>query len=312
MHIDDKHADNHYTDNHYTDDQFESALRTLDPADRHIDPLGSRAAADLEAILATGHGMTAGPGTGLGSGPGTNTGPGRGGSAGGARGTRRRRRTSRFSMRPPVRRAALVGAAAAVLAGAIVAVPTLLPDGDQGFTSWAAVPEPLPAPERPGAAEDCREGYRDGPGDYSAYLDEARVAVAERRGDWITVVLSGSDGFTATCITDASASLFSRGMIGSIGASAEMPGGARDLWPVSMGLGVVSNEELSMIIGYSGADVTGVTYSSPDHGEVTATVSDERFALWMPGDELRDAHRDGVEVEVTYADGATDSVRLSY
>lgn len=199
-----------------------------------------------------------------------------------------------------------------MLAVGIVTVPALLPDGDQGFTSWAAVPEPLAAEQRPEAAERCRESYDDGPGDFSAYLADARVAVAERRGDWVTVVLSGDDGFTATCITEASAGLFSRGMIGSIGTSAEMPGGPREMWPVSMGLGVVADEELSMIVGYSGADVTGVTYASETHGEVVATVSDDRFALWMPGDELRDSHRDGAEVEVTYADGSTERVRLAY
>lgn len=267
-----------HADDQYTDDQLDSTLRTLDPADRHIDPLRGRAAEDVEAILA------------VGTGPATAAPP--------------RRR--------PLRRLAVAGAAAAALALGIVAIPALSTDDDGAFATWAAVPESLPAPERPGAAEDCREGYRDGPGDYSAYLDEASVAVAERRGAWVTVVLSGDDGFTATCITDDDAGLFSGGMIGSIGTSVDMPSGARDLWPTSMGLGVVSGDDLSMITGFAGADVTGVTYASEEHGDVVATVSQERFALWMPGDELRDAPRDGVDVEVGYADGTTETVRLAY
>lgn len=276
--------------NGYTDEQLDSAVRTLDPADRHIDPMGHRAATDLEAILAAGPGDSAGVVSGR---------------------SRRRHRAGR-PLRTPVCRAALVGAAAAVLALAVVAVPTLKPDGDQGFTSWAAVPEPLAPEQLPEAGEKCREAFRDGPGDYAAYLDRAGVAVAERRGDWVTVVLSGDDGFTATCITDASARLTSSGMIGSIGASAEVRPDLRELRPTSMGLGAVSDEELSMLVGYSGAEVTGVTYSSHMHGEVVATVAEERFALWMPGAELRDAHRDGVDVEVTYADGTTEQVHLGY
>lgn len=274
-----------------TDDQLDSALRALDPADPYIDPLGERAAAYLDAILATGPR----------------------GSADAVTDRRRRpRRPRRHFLPAPMRRAALAGAAAAVLALVIVAVPTLMSDGDRGFNSWAAVAEPLAPEKRPAAAEECRDSYRDGPGDFSTHLDAARVAVAERRGDWVTVVLSGDGGFTATCITDASAGRFSGGMIGSIGTSVEMDSGARDVWPTSLGVGMVDSEELSMITGYSGTDVIGVTYSSEDHGEVVATVSQERFALWMPGDELRDAHRDGVEVGVTYADGSTEDVRLRY
>lgn len=272
----------------YTDDQLDSTLRSLDPADRHIDPLRGRAADDLEAILATSASASASPSTATGS---------------ALTATRRR----------PVRRIAVAGAAAAAMALGIVAIPALTADNDDGaFASWAAVPEPLAAEQRPGAADECRNSYRDGPGDYSADLDSAGVAVAEKRGAWVTVVLSGDDGFTATCISDDSAGLFSSGMIGTIGALPEMAAGPRTLEPTSLGVAMVDNEELSMIAGYSGGDVTGVRYSSETHGDVVATVAEERFALWMPGDELRDAHSDGVEVEVTYADGTMENVRLSY
>lgn len=288
---------------HYADSQIDSALRSLDaaglpdaadPADLRSDLLGSRAAADLDAILATGPGVPAGE----------------------VGGTRRRRRRDPgvpgFTSNAP-RRVALIGAAAAVVALAIVAVPTLLPDGDSGFTSWAAVPQQLAPDQRPEAGVACRESYGDGPGDYGAYLDSAQVAVAERRGAWVTVVLSGADGFTATCISDDTARPFSGGMIGSIGTSAEVADpDLRGVWPTSLGVGTVSGRDLSMISGVVGADVVGVTYSSAEHGEVVATVSEGRFALWMPGDELRDAHRDGAEVRVWFADGGSEIVRLSY
>lgn len=293
MHIDDQHNDNQYNSNQYTDDQLDSALHTLDPADQHIDPLGHRASADLEAILATD------PGDGAGAGSGTAAGNPAAGSA-------HRRRGLRTPMRPALRRAALVGAAAAVLAVAIVAVPTLLPDGDQGFTSWAAVPEPLAPEQRPEAGAECRKLMADGPGGHSEELESAAVAIAEQRGAWTTVVLTGEDGFTATCISQEN------GMFGTLGNSDLDTSDPRMVQAISLGTGMVHGDDLSALVGYSGADVTGVTYASETHGEVVATVSQERFALWMPGDELRDAHRDGVEVEVTYSGGGTENVRLAY
>ena len=56
--------------------------------------------------------------------------------------------------------------------------------------------------------------------------------------------------------------------------------------------------------------MTGVVYQSAGHGEVAATVSAGRFALWLPGDELADASREGVEVEVTYRDGSSAVLRV--
>lgn len=270
----------------YSDDQLDFALRTLDPADRVVDPLGIRASADLEAILESDR--TAVRAIDSGS---------------VARSSRRGRRRT-FSS--PVRRTALICAAAAVLAVAIVAVPTLLPDGDRGFTSWAAVPQSLAPEQRPEAGEECRAMMTDGPGGYSGELASAGVAVAEKRGAWTTVVLTGAEGFTATCISQE------RGMFGTLGHSALDTADSRAVQAISIGTGMVHGDDLSVIIGYSGADVAGVTYASPEHGDVVATVSQERFALWLPGDELRDAHRDGVEVAVNYTDGSTEQVRLSY
>jgi hypothetical protein len=69
--------------------------------------------------------------------------------------------------------------------------------------------------------------------------------------------------------------------------------------------------EISLAAGHAGADVVGVVYRSQTHGDVTATVSHGRFALWLPGDELEDANAgEGVEVEVTYGDGSTGTSRL--
>ena len=60
----------------------------------------------------------------------------------------------------------------------------------------------------------------------------------------------------------------------------------------------------------SSPDVTGVTYQSASRGQVAATVAAGRFALWLPGNELMDASRTGVQVQVTYRDGSTATRRL--
>jgi hypothetical protein len=77
-----------------------------------------------------------------------------------------------------------------------------------------------------------------------------------------------------------------------------------------LGTGRARAGELSVAAAYVGSDVTSVVYQSGSHGEVVATVSAGRFALWMPGDELADASRDGVEVEVAYRDGSSAALRV--
>ncbi|MEO5852207.1 MAG: hypothetical protein ABIQ15_06805 [Nocardioides sp.] len=69
--------------------------------------------------------------------------------------------------------------------------------------------------------------------------------------------------------------------------------------------------ELSLAAGTAGSDIVGVAYDSRSHGEVAATVSKGRFGLWQPGDEVEDTSSKGVEVDVTYHDGSTGTVRLT-
>lgn len=267
-----------------TDDQLDSALRSLDPADRSVDPFGTRAADDLEAILATAPGAVV------------------------RSATPRRRPTGH-----PARRVAVAGAAAAALALGLVAIPALTTDDEDAFASWAAIPEQLAPQQRPEAADKCRANWQSGPdiarwGVTSEDLDPAHVAVAERRGSWTTVVLAGDGGLTATC-TWGEAGIASAGL----GTRDVMPLDPREIQPFGIGGHKGTQGDLSTVVGYAGVDVVGVSYNSERYGSVVATVGEERFALWMPGDELHeDARRDGVDVHVTYADGTTGEVRLSH
>ncbi|GAB3875050.1 hypothetical protein GCM10029964_018170 [Kibdelosporangium lantanae] len=247
-----------------------AVLRTLDPADPHVDPNTPRARADLRRVLTTN--------------------PGR---------PRRRR------VRLAVATATVVTAAAAIFI-----VPSLM-NGDRAFASWTAAPTGLSAEAAADAGDDCRSAQLDGPDEGNAdNLRRARVAITERRGEWTLVTLAGDNGFAALCITDESTILF-HSWFGSVGIPAGYaPPHPRDVVATELGTGAAGAGELSVAAGYAGSDVVGVTYHSVTRGDVEATVSSGRFALWLPGNELQDASRGGVDVQVTYRDGGTATVRL--
>lgn len=199
------------------------------------------------------------------------------------------------------RRLFLAGAAAAA-ALAILAVP-VLGGGDPAYASWTQTASLL----SPGASEKAGNACRG--------LDRqdesfgANVAIAERRGEWTTVVLSGPGGFSSMCVTDGS--LFG----GSFGYSGKTPGGAepaaRGLLPTAMGMGSTSAGELSMVVGAAGAEVSAVSYASQTQGDVSGSVANGYFVLWFPGDELRDYPDDGVLLQVSYTDGSQEQVLAS-
>jgi len=268
--------------------QTEDDLRSLDPATRGQEMTPARHDALLERVVAEGAARDAAPAS----------------TPVAAPAAERPRRSTR---------AVLVtgGLVAAATAGLLV-LPPLLGGGDSAYASWTAVPDGLTAEQRHDAAEDCREGYRDtgGPNDYSRELDDATVAVAERRGEWITVVLSGADGFSALCTTDASDPFGpTSGVVGSIGTTTGWtPPGPREVVPDALGRGSTGSGDFSMAAGTVGNEVTGVSYDSTLHGTVVATVNAGHFALWMPGDELDDAQAAGVALDLTYTDGTTSTV----
>ena len=255
-----------------------ATLRTLDPADRDVDPQHPHARAMLERILMTD--------------------PGR------PDGTQVRSRSRRRM------RVAVAVSATAVTAGASLVILPSLTNGDRAFASWTATPGDMTVQDAADAAANCRDSMFDAAGsDYDDELRRADVAIAERRGEWTLVELSGAEGFSALCITDESTPLF-RDMIGSVGSAAVPTPGAREVVATDLGSGSMSAGTLSVAVGQVGSDVTGVTYQSAGHGEVAATVSAGRFAFWLPGDELESQRRDGVEVLVTYEDGTTATLRL--
>jgi hypothetical protein len=260
------------------DQDILTTLRSLDAADRDIDPRSARARGDLARILATGP-----------SG----------------------RPSRQWAPRTRGRRLVLLGGAATAIATTVaVALPSFT-GGDRAFATWKPVPQSMSAEERAAAADGCRAAQKNGPGtDYENELRDADAVIAERRGAWTTVVLATEEGFSAMCITDDSTRLF-EDWFGSIGTpSGYTPPAPRALVATDLGTGAIGAGELSLAAGAAGSEVAKVVYRSPSRGEVTATVSKGRFALWLPGGELENAAKNGVQLTVTYSDGSTGTVRL--
>lgn len=267
-----------------------ATLRTLDAADRRVDPTGPQARATLRRILAADPApLPARPPVPP--------------AAGRVAQPRPAARTTR--------RVALAAGAVAALAGVMVVLPALTA-GDRAFATWTGVPQGMTVQQQSDAAASCRQQQRTGAGaPYAEALAGAEPVIAESRGTWTTVVLAGADGFSALCITDDSTHLFTKDWIGSVGTpTGYATPGPRDVVATDLGSGTIDAGDLSLAAGLAGPDVATVVYHSPTHGDVDATVSHGHFALWLPGDELRDAHH-GVEVEVTYTDGTTGTSRLT-
>lgn len=263
-------------------------LRTLDAAPASPSRgLSDRAYADLDRIVASGPTVAA-PAS-----PTTRRTP-----------TRSPRRSRR------VRRVLLGGAVATMAAAAVIALPDIT-GGDKAFASWTPTATTLNAVERADAADQCRASQENGASQgYESELAAATPAVSEQRGVWTTVLLAGPDGFTALCVTDESTRLFGD-MFGSIGT----PGDYRAPQPneviaTDLGTGSMNAGELSLAAGYTGTNITGISYDSPVHGTVTATVSEGHFALWLPGNDFTDASRNGVTVTLTHTDGTTTQTQL--
>lgn len=269
---------------------IDTLLRSLDAADHQGNANTPRARADLQRILSS----DSVPAPRQYSTPST----GRGRLSG--------------SKPRAARRVALIGGMVAAVTAGLIIVPSLS-GGDPAFASWTSAPAGMTEQDRAAAADECRASNRNvGEGMFTDDAETSEVAIAERRGVWTTVILTGPGGFSAMCITDDSAGLFSRAMTGFVGKPVgDAAPGPRELRATALGTATMSAGDLSVAAGPAGSDVVGVTYKSRNNENVKATVSRGQFAFWVPGNELKDASTHGVEVEVTYRDGTKGTSILS-
>ena len=267
---------------------IDTLLRSMDAAGQSTAPDPRRSQNDLERILRS-HPTSAGMNPGVAGYITTTPHPGR-----------RRRRTF-----------ALGAVAVAATAGFLV-VPALS-GGDPAFATWTAAPGGLVGAERESAVSDCvRSSKGLGDGMFAGDVDAAEVAIAERRGAWTTVVLTGPDGFEATCTTDSTAAWFKKGSFGSVGKPADGRKPIfREIKATQLGTGVIADNPLSMASGQVGPDIAAMAYTSRAGEKITATVSKGQFAFWLPGGELPNSSGQSVPVEVTYTDNSTEIRYLS-
>ncbi|GGN21579.1 hypothetical protein FHR83_002163 [Actinoplanes campanulatus] len=167
-------------------------------------------------------------------------------------------------------RLVLVAAAVAVLAGGL----TQLPDGDRAYASWTPAPTALTEAEIAVIGPECREALRD--------MDEARLALAERRGDFAILLYRTEN-------PDMSGSCLVRNVPGSDDVDDVMAGTGGGSGPAQVVSGsgftqgaIADFRGASITDGAVGPDVTGVTVHA---GKLTAqaTVSDGRYVVWWPG-----------------------------
>lgn len=221
------------------------------------------------------------------------------------------RTTGRAGALRPRRVAGLLAAAAAV---AVVGVLLPSPDGrDVAWATWTPEPTAATPAEVAAVADRCRDRVsRGGPEGWSA--DAMSVALAERRGDVVAVVLRDPErDLSGYCLADLPSGAtepraLEVALAGSEGPPAVAPAdGFLEGSTVQFG----GDEIVSMTDGAVGDDVVGLTIHADGH-TVEATVEDGRYTAWWPGRVFADVDpgpsgaggpEPQLTVDLTLADG---------
>jgi hypothetical protein len=203
--------------------------------------------------------------------------------------------------RRPTRRLgwAATAAAAAVIAAAVVVLPTTN-GGHQAFASWTRVPRAASDQDARALRSACLDQVGDtmgGDGAPRVASDDLRTRLVDRRGDWVSVLLTwtGPDRYqlTVACLgrlregsadepTDVTHSL-SGGGGWAAPAGHELVEGPMSEFSVGSGfLGLGRSERVATTNGEVGREVVGVTiHAGPS--TVEASVEDGTYAAWWPG-----------------------------
>jgi hypothetical protein len=192
------------------------------------------------------------------------------------------------------RRRWVVAGAALVGVGAMVVAAPGLRQGDPAATtvpqthrmladntelaSWSPTTKAVTPAEAAKADKECRRQWA---GIGPKVVEAAHTALFDHRGAWTFVLLEGSGGFEATCLSNGS----SKGFGG--GGSA----GRHDTAAVASNTAVVHPGEVSFTADVSywqqtgrvGSNVASVVINTIQQGPVTATIQGGYFAAWWPG-----------------------------
>lgn len=180
---------------------------------------------------------------------------------------------------------------AALAGAATVVVPVLLLGGGTAFATWTPTPVPLEGAARTDAATACR-------GQYAMPDQGERTLIAERRGGWTYVLISGGKAEAACLmnndfVTDYPRADESTGFFGTYDPDhpkaptvarnqvLEYTSGAGSFrlpgrWPFHR------DGWFNWVEGYVGSDVARITVDPPTGPDVEASVANGRYAAWWP------------------------------
>ncbi|MCE1178367.1 MAG: hypothetical protein LWW86_04975 [Micrococcales bacterium] len=197
------------------------------------------------------------------------------------------------SRRRSGRRVAVIGTAAATLAAASILLPGMGNDS-KAYATWTATATPLSAKDAQPIIDECRSQLANTAEDSHTVpgiqAGSDPVAIAERRGDSVAVMIRGAKAdYAATCVgvnkvgsTDVDD--MSVGIGGSDGPRVTPPPGAFKEGSVSQS---GDDPAISMTEGLVGPGVTGVTIHAGKF-DVEATVKDGYYVAWWPGPSFSD------------------------
>lgn len=170
--------------------------------------------------------------------------------------------------------------------GALVIVPAVTRP-DPAYASWTSVPTALTEAERTIAVTACL--------DSDGSLTSAEPLLAERRGEWVGVVIAGEAAPGIPAVTDCLMHLpsgsdraddviwGSAGGQGAVPVGTEFADGSISQFSDNGLFGLGARPTVSFNVGDVGADVAAVTIVDADDQTVHATVDNGRFVAWWPG-----------------------------
>lgn len=186
-----------------------------------------------------------------------------------------------------LRRGVALAAGAAAVAVAVFAVGT--GGSNTAYASWTAVPDRISAPDRAVADTACRGA--------DVGLRSPVLALAERRGDWVVLLYTGTHAeFAGTPAATACMARLALGAdsasdvdLGTAGGQGAIPLAGQftegSLFEFSAGGGMFGRADrpsVAVTLGDVGPDVAAVTVHPADGSSVEATVADGHYVAWWP------------------------------
>ncbi|TFC30734.1 hypothetical protein E3O55_07595 [Cryobacterium sp. MDB1-18-2] len=193
--------------------------------------------------------------------------------------------TSHVSRRSSVTRWVAIPAAIVLVAAAAAVIPGL-GNPESAYASWTPTPTSIDAADQAVASAACLSGGITTP--------SPGILLAERRGEWVGLAYTSTNGQTSTCLTHLpvdsphadnvmtgtasdSDAIVARGQFSEGAMSSYFSRGRSSFFARG------DAPAVTVASGNVGEDVTGVTIKTADGLSVQATVEEGRYIAWWPG-----------------------------